>query len=741
MPDGSRSVLCGWLAPGLLALSPMVTWPVMPAASAGEKESALMEIAPKPEHTNALIDSTSPYLLQHAHNPVDWYPWGAEALEKARQQNKPIFLSIGYAACHWCHVMERESFENEQIAELLNKHFVCIKVDREERPDLDEVYMTATRIYNQGQGGWPMSVFLTPQLEPFFAGTYFPPTSRWGRPGFGELIERIAGMWESDRQQLLAGASALTDAVRRMATMESQDTPVTGETVSTSAGELARHFDRQYGGLPGGGDNKFPPSAAMALLLREYGHTVEAGQPKHDYLHLVRITLDHMARGGIYDQLGGGVARYSTDRRWLVPHFEKMLYDQALVADVYLEAYQVTGDKFYAKVAADIFDYVLEDLQSPQGGFYSTRDADSQGQEGKYYVWTLAEIEQVLGREDAKLLASYYDVSEAGNWEGRNILNVPRAAETVASLNGLSVEQLERRLRPLRERLRAARRLREPPGLDDKILTAWNGLMIASLAKGARVLDEAKYAEGARRAADFLLGNLRREGRLLRTYREGRAHTSGFLSDYAFFIEGLLNLYEATFEVRWLEAAFELNETLMAHYYDEQGGGFFYTADDAEKLLVRSKDPGDEAVPSGNSVQLLNMYRLALLFGREDWRDRAEQTSRFFGAQCAENPFAYERFLCAVDFQLSGPKEIALVGPKDDPTTRELVRAVYRGFLPHKVVVLWDPASPDAAWLARNVPWLAGKGVIEGRSTAYVCRNRVCRRPVTTPEGLSSQLR
>ena len=740
MPHGLRSVLCGWLAPGLLVLSPVVTRPVMPAASAGEEESALMAIAPQPEHTNALIDSTSPYLLQHAHNPVEWYPWGPEALGKARAEDKPIFLSIGYAACHWCHVMERESFENEQIAALLNQHFVSIKVDREERPDLDEIYMAATTIYNRGQGGWPMSVFLTPELKPFFAGTYFPPTARYGRPGFGELIEHIARLWETEREKLTESADQLSEAIRQQGMVQAGGASVTRQTISAAAKELAGYFDGQYGGISGGGANKFPPSMAMALLLREYRHTAEAGQPNDDYLEPVRLTLDHMARGGIYDQLGGGIARYSTDQRWLAPHFEKMLYDQALVADIYLEAYQVTGERFYAEVAADIFDYVIFDLQSPQGGFYSTRDADSEGEEGKYYVWRWAEIEDALGAEGAKLFASYYDVSEGGNWEGKNILHVPRPPETVARLNNMTVQELEARLAPLREKLLAARALREPPGLDDKILTAWNGLIMASLAKGAVVLNEDKYAVAAGRSADFVLQHLRKDGRLLRTYREGRAHITAFLSDYAFFIEGLLNLYEATFEAKWLRAAFELNQTLITHYHDEEGGGFFYTADDAEKLLVRSKDLGDGAVPSGNSVQLLNMYRLALLSGRDDWRQMADRMLDTLGARAGERPLGYERFLCAVDFQLSGPREIALVGPADDPVTRALVRAAYGEFGPHKVVVLLDPASPDAGWLTQNMPLLKGKAMIEGKPTAYVCRDYACRAPVDTPEALAAQL-
>ncbi|UCG32238.1 MAG: thioredoxin domain-containing protein [Phycisphaerales bacterium] len=711
------------------------------AAQASEKDEASMASAARNTGSNSLIHSTSPYLLQHAHNPVDWYPWGGEALDKARAENKPIFLSIGYAACHWCHVMERESFENEQIAALLNRYFVSIKVDREERPDLDEVYMTATMMLNQGQGGWPMSVFLTPDLKPFFAGTYFPPEPRYGRPGFGDVVQRLAELWETERGRVVGSAEELASAMQGLRTVPGGEGTLTRETISKAAETVAQQFDRRNGGLPGGGTNKFPPCAAMALLLREYRHSQEAGSPNEDYLGLVKLTLERMARGGIYDQLGGGIARYSTDTKWLVPHFEKMLYDQAQVADIYLEAYQVTGERFYADVAADIFDYVITDLQLPEGGFCSARDADSEGEEGKYYVWTQAEVEEVLGKEDAGLFASYYDVSEAGNWEGRNILNVPRPPETVAKLNEISVEELERRLEPMRARLLTARAERMPPLLDDKVLTAWNGLMIASLAKGAQVLGVEEYAKAAERAADFVLGKLRKDGRLLRTYRAGTAHIPGFLSDYAFFIEGLLNLYEVTFEARWLRTAYELNETLIAHFWDEEGGGFFYTADDAEKLLVRTKDAGDQAVPSGNSAQLLNLYRLALLSGRKDWREKADRTLAAFAGQAAEHPLAYERLLCTADFQMSRPKEVAVVGPADAESTREMLRALHERFVPHKVIVLLDPAAREGIWLKDHVPLLEGKTMLDGQPTAYVCEDYSCRAPVTAAGALAAQLR
>jgi uncharacterized protein YyaL (SSP411 family) len=544
----------------------------------------------KPKHTNRLIDSTSPYLLQHAHNPVDWRPWGCEALDKAAADDKPIFLSIGYSACHWCHVMERESFENEQIAEVLNREYISIKVDREERPDLDEIYMNATVLYNQGQGGWPMSVFLTPEGKPFYAGTYFPPESRWGRPGFKDILVQIARLWREDRNKLTQSAESLTEAVRHYSGPAADPAGIPHETVGRAAAEFAQAFDTRHGGMLSGQTNKFPPSMAMTLMLREYHRTNASGKPDQTLLDRVLLTLDKMAGGGIYDHLGGGIARYSTDPQWLVPHFEKMLYDQALVSAVYIEAFQVTGEQRYADVARDIFDYVLADLRSHEGGFFSSRDADSEGVEGKYYVWSKTQIINVLGQSAGELFCSYYDVSEAGNWEGHNILNVPRGLDAVAKLNGVEPAALKRTLDDARGKLLSARAQRVPPGLDDKVLTSWNGLMIAAMAAGGRVLGESKYIEAAAAAADFILTRMNADGRLLRAYRNGKAHTPGFLDDYAFFVEALLELHFATFEPRWLLEAVRLNADTIAHFWDEAGGAFFLTADDAEELVVRAKD-------------------------------------------------------------------------------------------------------------------------------------------------------
>ena len=702
------------------------------------EESVAVTATTQPQHTNRLIHSTSPYLLQHAHNPVDWYPWGPEALNKARQEDKPIFLSVGYAACHWCHVMEHESFENQEVAAVLNQHFVCIKVDREERPDIDDLYMQAT-LAMTGSGGWPMSVFLTPDLKPFLAGTYFPRTQ------FLQLLGAVGDAWENRRKELDTQAGHVADYLKQWAAgPKAGETAISREMIANNARVIADHFDARLGGISGGGTNKFPPSMSMDLLLREYRRT---GQKR--YLELVELTLERMAAGGIYDQLGGGIHRYSTDLYWLVPHFEKMLYDQALVADIYLHAYQLTRKPLYARVAGEILDWVLRDLRSPEGGFYSTLDADSEGLEGKYYVWTMPQVEQVLGADDARLFCAYYDVTEAGNWDERfghappgpkNILNVKRDMETVAKLHGLPMETLRDRLRAAREKLLAERSQRVPPGLDDKILTSWNGMMIASLARGYRVLDEPRYRDGAVAAAGFVLKNLRKDGRLLRSYRRGKAHLAGYLDDYANLIDGLLWLYETTFELRWLETAAELNDLAVEHFFDEKGGAFFYTADDHEELLARAKDSRDGATPSGNSVMAMNLLRLAVLLNRPDLREKADSIFKTFAGQAAGQPGSMERLLAAADFRLDPPREVAVVGPPDDPRTGVLLRTVYQAYVPNKVVALLDPTSPAAAEAARRVPLLAEKKMLDGAPTAYVCRNYACQAPTADPAKLAEQL-
>jgi hypothetical protein len=700
----------------------------------------------------------SPYLLQHAHNPVDWYEWGPEAIERARREDRPIFLSIGYSACHWCHVMERESFEDERIAAILNEHFVCLKVDREERPDLDEIYMAATQAFTQS-GGWPMSVWLTPDLRPFYAGTYFPPESCHGRPGFSVVLQFLAEAWRSQREKVLQQADALTEAVRALTTIEPSEATIPPDFITTAASTLARAFDPVKGGLSAGGTNKFPPSMAMDVLLRAYHRSLTAGEsaetgadmhaaPRTELLELVELTLEKMAHGGIYDQFGGGFARYSTDAGWLVPHFEKMLYDQALVTDIYLKAYQLTRKPLYARIARETFDYVLADLQGPEGGFYSTRDADSEGEEGRFYVWSRVEIAGVLAEDDARLFCDYYDVSDEGNWEGRSILHVPQPSETVAQRHRLPPEELERRLTAARAKLLAVREQRVKPHLDDKVLASWNGLMIASLARGSRILGEAKYGDAAARAAEFVLGRMTNGGRLLRVYRQGRAHTPGYLDDYAFMIQALIDLYEVTFDVRRLDRAVELNEQVLRHFRDEANGGFFHTADDAERLLVRAKDANDGAIPSGNSVQAMNLLRLGVLLDRSDLAAEAERLFRAFAQRLAETPYQHERLLAAVDFWQHRPHEVAFIwnDTAGGATTREgeqldaLLRAAWQTYVPNTVFAGLNAAQPDAEGVAAKIPLLAGKTPLDDRPTAYLCRDRVCQRPTSDPDALRSQL-
>ncbi|MCO6439227.1 MAG: thioredoxin domain-containing protein [Phycisphaerae bacterium] len=682
---------------------------------------------------NRLIHATSPYLLQHAHNPVDWYEWSPEALEKAREENKPIFLSIGYAACHWCHVMEHECFEDAEVAAALNKGFVSVKVDREERPDLDELYMNYTQS-TTGHGGWPMSVWLLPDGRPFFAGTYFP------KPQFMNALEQIATVWKNEPERIRKAAEQGELVIGQMA---ASPPPAEGvvprETIDRAAGTIGGYFDRSRGGISGGGTNKFPPSMAMDLMLRVYRLT-----QKSDLFDAVKVTLDNMARGGIYDHLGGGICRYSTDVEWLVPHFEKMLYDQALVSSIYLDAYQLNHDPLYGYIAADIFDYVLADLTSPEGGFYSSRDADSDGLEGKFYIWTAEEFEEALGKEDARLFCAYYDVTPTGNWFERfghappgpkNILHITKPLEVFARMHNLSVEELEAKLGSWREKLLEIRARRTPPALDDKVLTSWNGLMIAALAKGAVVLDQPKYAQAAERAATFILTNLQKDGRLLRTWRKGQARLTGYLSDYAYFIEGLLNLYEATFDRKWLDEAVRLTDTAVRHYYDESAGGFYFTADDAEKLIARSKHPFDAAIPSGNSVMAKNLLRLAILLDRKDYRGKAEGILRLWASQVDGAPTAFENLLCAADFYHDRVKEIAIVGDPKDAETKALLRVVFDRYLPNKVVVLTPDADPS-----EKLPLLARKTKMNGKPTAYVCEQYNCQRPVNSAEELAKQL-
>lgn len=695
---------------------------------------------------NRLLTATSPYLQQHAYNPVGWYEWGEEALAAAQRENKPIFLSIGYSACHWCHVMAHESFEDAAIAEVMNRLFINVKVDREERPDIDDIYMQATLIYTRGQGGWPMSVWLTPERKPFFAGTYFPPVQRWGRPGFREICERIGELWMADRAALEHDAAQITEYLRaRRSTETTGAIALTLEVVDRTVDLLTGAFDTVKGGLLSGGTNKFPPGMAIELMLRSAlrrGPGDAAGVKSADR---ALLTLDRMADGGIRDQLAGGFHRYSTDADWLVPHFEKMLYDQALLSRAYLAAYQFTGERRYAETVRSTLDYVLSDLRSPAGAFYSTRDADSEGEEGRYYVWTREEIEAALGADEALLFCDYYNISERGNWDDphapgvtKNILHVTRSMEQVAAAHRISTADLNDRLTAARNALLRVREKRTAPHRDEKILCEWNGLMIASLARSGAVLYESRYIEAAEAAARFILHHQSREGRLLRSYRDGRTLEMAFLADYACMIDGLLDLYEATSDEVWLAAAVRLDETLASDFWDEIDGGYFTTAVDHEPLIVRPKDFRDGASPSGNSVQLANLLRLATLLNDGVRRERARRLMERFAPEVIQSPGACERFLAGVEFAAAGSVEIVLIGPRRAAGTQALRRAADRVFVPNRVLAVIDPEEPGPL---SHTPLAAGRTCIGGEPAAYVCRGYTCRLPVTTPEALTDQLR
>ncbi len=682
---------------------------------------------------NKLAGETSPYLLQHADNPVEWFPWGAEALERARSADKPIFLSIGYAACHWCHVMAHESFEHPEIARIMNDNFVNIKVDREERPDLDDIYMNAV-VALTGQGGWPMSVFLTPDGMPFYGGTYFPPAPRGGMPGFPNVLLGVADAWQNRRDEVLRGGNSVLNHVRQGAWVGRRDEE---EAIALDPGtpkaavEAAwREFDWRRGGW--GGAPKFPQPMTLEFLLR-YHHTTREGLA----LEMVNKTLTTMARGGMYDQLGGGFHRYSTDANWLVPHFEKMLYDNAQLARAYLHGWQVTGDPFYRRVVEETLDYVLREMTDPAGGFYSSQDADSEGEEGKFFVWRPAEITAVVG-EDAPLFMAAYGVSERGNFEGHNILNLVSDDETLARQHNLAPEEVAPRLAAARAKLFAEREKRVRPGLDDKVLVGWNGLMLAAFAEAARALGSERYRAAAERNATFMLDALRAEdGRLRRTWRNGQAKLNGYLEDYANLAEGLLALYQATFEPRWFEAARELVDWAAAHFADDKGG-FYDTSDDHEDLVFRPKSLQDNAVPSGNAMLATVLLRLAAYTGEGRYRDLGEALLGTLQPLLTQHPTAFAQWLCALAFALGPVKEVALVGDPGQPATQALVDVTFGAYRPLQVAAL--VGDPDRPGEAAIIPLLQDRPQRDGLPTAYVCQNFACRLPVTTPGELAELL-
>ncbi len=700
---------------------------------------------------NRLIHEKSPYLLQHAYNPVDWYPWGNAAFEKAKRENKPIFLSIGYSTCHWCHVMERESFSNADLAAVMNEHFVSIKVDREERPDIDRIYMSFVQA-TTGGGGWPMSVFLTPDRKPFFGGTYFPPEDRGGRPGFRTVLLRIAEEWGKDRDKIARSADEVTKKLADLAKPEPASRPALQTSVLDKAyDQLRSSYDRGNGGF--GGAPKFPRPVIFNFLNRYWARTGEKLA-----LEMTLATLRAMARGGMHDHLGGGFHRYSTDSVWFVPHFEKMLYDQAQLAIAYADAYQITRDPFFAAVTRDILDYVLRDMRAPEGGFYSAEDADSlvekgrsEHAEGAFYVWKAEEIDRLLGPDRAALFRFHYGVEKDGNvpgrqdpqgeLEGKNILAARHTAAETAAKFGKKEEDVVRMLDESRWILFAARSQRPRPLRDDKVLTAWNGLMISAFSRAAQALEEPRYAEAAARAAEMVRTKLfdPASGKLKRRYRAGETSTEGFLDDYAFLIQGLLDLYETTFDVAWISWAVALQERQDSLFWDPMHGGYFDTTGADTSVLFRTRGDYDGAEPAASSVAAMNLLRLWQATDRKDWREKAERTFQVFAERLEAAPHALPQLAVALDFSLSKPKQIVIAGARGARDTRAMLSVMRRRFLPSKVLFLADGAAGQKQ-LAKWLPFFESVSRRDGRATGYVCENFVCKLPTTDLKVFERQL-
>ena len=691
-----------------------------------------------PRFTNRLIEESSPYLLQHAHNPVNWYAWSDEAFERAKRENKPIFLSVGYSTCHWCHVMERESFEDEEIAAYLNRHFIAIKVDREERPDIDSVYMSAVTLLT-GRGGWPMTVIMTPDKEPFFGGTYFPPRRgvRGNRAGLVDILAEMLSVYTNEPTQVVARAQEISQRVEQAAALQPGPGVPSDKTIVVAVQNLARGFDRVDGGFSGA--PKFPQPSRLSLLLRYARRTGDAGATA-----MVATTLDKMAAGGVYDHVGGGFHRYSTDAKWLVPHFEKMLYDNAQLAVVYLEAWQHTGDPAYQRVAREILDYVAREMTAPDGGFYSATDADSPtpsgpDEEGWFFTWTPDELERLLGADDAAVVSVAYGVTRRGNFEGRSILHRVKTDREVGVQLRVPPKRVAEVLASARATLYEARELRPPPIRDDKIIAAWNGMMITAFARAGFALDEPRYTTVATGAARFVLDQMRaKDGALVRTYRDGKKASSSFLDDYAFMVGACLDLYEATGDVQWLERAVELQSDQDARYLDSQNGGYYLTASEGETLLVREKPAYDRAVPSGNSVAARNLLRLHDFTGDAKWRSSAERLFASLGFRVTRSPSGYPLLLVALDHYYDTPLEVAVLAPLNREEAGALVDRLRNTFVPNKAfAVLTDT---EAAEQRAQVPWLEGKRAMGGKSTAYVCERGRCDLPTSKPSVFQKQV-
>jgi len=679
-------------------------------------------------HTNRLIHETSPYLLQHAHNPVDWHPWGEEAFQKAEAENKPVLLSIGYSACHWCHVMEKESFENEEIAAVMNENFVSIKVDREERPDLDDIYMNAVQMLT-GRGGWPMTVFLTPDGKPFFGGTYFPPEDRYGAPGFPKVLRAVAQAYRERPNEVEKSVEQILAALNRLSHIEESRRSFSPDSLAQSAEKLAEAYDPDYGGL--GRAPKFPNVGVYELFLRHWRKSKSSR-----FLEMVAHTLTRMAEGGIYDHLGGGFHRYSVDEKWLVPHFEKMLYDNAQLLRFYAQAYTITRAPLFKKTVAETVAYLLREMRDPEGGFYSTQDADSEGEEGKFFVWTEDEVTRIVGEEAGEIFCRVYDVTESGNFEEKNILHPTLTVEQAAKFFRLETPQVENLIAGAKAKLFAEREKRVKPFRDEKVLTSWNGLMLSGLAEAGKILDGPDCLGAAEKTVDFIFSRMFKNGLLLHTYKDGKAKLLGYLDDYAFVTTGLLDLYEATLVRSNLERSIELADIMIREFWDDIDGGFVYTGKSHEKLISRAKPAFDSSVPSGNSTATQLLLRLYHYTGDEGYLKRAEKILRLYYDAMEAQPFGFAHMLAALDFYLEKPKEIVLVGDKNGAGEQGLLKKIHGIYLPNKTIQIVTPEVPAG----KPSPLLQGKTQRDGRPTVYVCHNFTCPPPVTEWEELEPLL-
>jgi len=682
----------------------------------------------EPKHTNRLSRETSPYLLQHAHNPVDWYPWGEEAFEKAKSENKPILLSIGYSACHWCHVMEHESFENEKIAALMNELFVNIKVDREERPDLDEIYMNAVQMLT-GRGGWPMTMFLTPDRKPFYGGTYFPPQDRQGMPGFLRILTAVSQAYRERPQDVEKSVSEILNALQRMAKSQETSQSFSASILADGAEQVARAYDADNGGL--GQAPKFPNAGVYELFLRHYSRS-----NNERFLEMVVHTLTKMAQGGIYDHLGGGFHRYSVDAKWLVPHFEKMLYDNAQLLRIYAHAYTLTREPLFKSVIEETLGYLLREMFHPQGGFYSTQDADSEGDEGKFFVWTGEEINRLLGEADGEIFCRMYDVGEPGNFDGKSILHPILTVDQASKFFRKESSEIQDLVANAKRKLFVEREKRIKPFRDEKIITAWNGLMLSGLAEAIKIIDNPAALDAARKTVEFIFTKMFRDDFLLHSYKDGQAKLLGYLDDYAFLAVGLLDLYEAMFERSYLDRAIQLTDIMLREFWDERDGGFFFTGKSHEQLISRAKPIFDASIPSGNAMATQLLLRLNHFTGKDQYRASAEKILRSYYDAMESQPFGFAHMLCALDLYLQGAKEIVIVGNPDEAAVRKFIDEINSIYLPNKVILTVRPGAS----LSQISPLLEGKTALDGKPTVYVCENSTCSAPVTSAAELRSLL-